>query len=135
MAADHGNRVDRARRGSRRKRDRAALADVAREVVPPLPAGVELTEGSQDAWQCVVEAITDRLPESTWRIWIDPIKLVGEADGALCVYGPPKCVTWVRRRYGVLLGDLVREHSDYRGVFIAFIADGPEQGQEGDGCL
>lgn len=130
--SSQATQADRARHGSRRRRDLLALAEERKADVPRLPDGVEETDGSLVAWASARAVFVGLLTESTLRIWIDPLRLVGETKGALCVVAPLKICTWTIRRYGKLLGETVRASSEYRGLFIAHE---PESLEESDGCL
>ena len=93
---------------------------------------VRATQAATMAWQEVQARILALLPETTFRLWVEPIRCLGEVDGALGVAVPSSIAAWTERRYGGLLGNIIREASDLRGIFF-FIAEHPEQ--ESDGCL
>jgi hypothetical protein len=103
-----------------------------REREERLRPNVRATQAATMAWQETQARVSALLPETTFRLWIQPIHCLGEVDGALAVAAPAGIRVWTERRYGSFLGNIVREASDFRGIFF-FVADYPEQ--EDDGCL
>ena len=76
------------------------------------------TAASKQAWVEVREALKPRLKGAAFPCWIEPLECVGESGDALVLMGHPVIAKWVRRRYGVLIGETVRDLTDYRGVYI-----------------
>jgi hypothetical protein len=80
----------------------------------------------------VLNALSDRYPVPTFKIWLEPMACIGSVDGAMAVEAPGHIFAWLNRRYGKRLGDAVRETTGYRGAFL-FLAAPPDD--RGDGCL
>lgn len=80
-----------------------------------------MTPEAQTAWETVRSAVAESLPpsSSSFVLWIEPLVLAGEDEGALCLVGPMAVIPWVERRYGALIGDVIRKLTDYRGAFFA----------------
>ncbi|MFN2611897.1 MAG: chromosomal replication initiator protein DnaA [Solirubrobacterales bacterium] len=55
------------------------------------------------AWQGIREDLHRSLPESTFRIWLDPLRVVAARGATLYLTAPPKVRTWVERRYSAML--------------------------------
>lgn len=143
-------RQERARQGSGRKRDLAAggltghadrenakrveeqLAQREREV--RLRPQVRSAPAADSGWASAREALRSAIPASTFGLWIEPLRCIGDVSGALAIEAPDGLFAWVFRRYGALLGHAVREaDGDYRGAFL-FRAEPPGRSDE-DGLL
>jgi hypothetical protein len=107
--------ADRARNGSRRKRDLAALQA---ERTFPVPANVKETDAATQAWDEVARRLQRELHRSVWAMWIVHCPLLGEHNGSLVIAGHPQRAAWIRRRYAKTLGDFVRAETRYLGVFV-----------------
>lgn len=110
-------RARRARQGSRRQRDLKALEAEQRNR-HAIPADVRPTEDGARVWAGVVEAMREHLHASSMQHWVEPLRVVGERNGGLCVAADSRAAYWARQRYGTWLGRLVREEGTYRGLFI-----------------
>ena len=122
-------RRERATAGSRRKRDReaAGLRVVGKheqeqaelkereDRLRPRVAGSPETDS---AWSDVVAELTAVVSESMYALWLGPLNCLGEVDGALVLEAPEGIFAWTNRRYGKLIGDVVRGATDYRGAFL-----------------
>lgn len=143
------DRVERVASGSRRKRDLAALASRPPEqwqrameasqseraveeakrqqreerLRPRITRG----EDADPAWTSARDAIRDAVQQSAYRIWFEPLACIGEVDGALALEAPVGIVRWLERRYGHLIGEAIRNKTDYRGAFL-FIAENGGRG-------
>lgn len=124
-------RAERARQGSQRQRDIAALETEERHATLP-PDDVQESAAATAAFDGVRKVLQASLPPSIFESWVEPLRVLGERDGAVCVVGPRRVTTWVRRRYGRHLGDAIRGLSDYRGVFVY---DAPVEKREAVECL
>ena len=69
-------------------------------------------------WVEVRESLAASLPESTFRMWIAPIRPVAERDSILFFRGPDGVREWVSRRYQ----GLIREAFGSRGFEVAGIS-------------
>ena len=63
-------------------------------------------------WVEVRANLAASLPESTFRMWIAPVRPVARRGGTLFLQGPEGVREWVRRRYG----ELIREAFGSRGL-------------------
>jgi hypothetical protein len=127
-------RRDRVRAGSGRKRDLAAVgltdhadreaskraeeAVAQREREDRLRPQVRQSDAAQSAWAKVQSALGRAVPESTFRIWLEPLACIGEVSGALAIEAPEGLFAWTFRHYAGLLGATVRGATDYRGLFL-----------------
>ncbi|MFM8520059.1 MAG: DnaA N-terminal domain-containing protein, partial [Solirubrobacterales bacterium] len=64
------------------------------------------------------ESLAASLPESTFRMWIAPIRPVAERDAILFFRGPEGVREWVSRRYQ----GLIREAFGSRGFEVSGIS-------------
>jgi chromosomal replication initiator protein len=72
--------------------------------VPNEPSGQEL-----DAlWEAVKRRLRASVPESTYRLWLDPLRPAGCVDGTLYLTAPEGIRAWAERRYGGLIGEAAR---------------------------
>jgi hypothetical protein len=127
-------RRQRVANGSRRKRDLQAAGLVAqaqagagrREIEAAqhaerearLRPQVRETDTALDAWAAIHATLLVDLRKSTFMLWVHPLLCIGEAENALCLSAPDHVRSWCERRYGHLLGGLVRELSDLAGVYL-----------------
>jgi hypothetical protein len=151
MASDQARR-SRVRNGSRRRRDLAAVspslqgeadrlrADHAaakaaqRDREERLRPQVSESPAASAAWLKVAAGLQRSVPESTYRIWFEPLWCIGEVKGALAVAGPDeRRIDWVARTYGHMLGEAVRAETEYRGAFL-FLAP-PASTADDEGLL
>jgi len=90
--------------------------------VPDDPAGQNL-----DAlWDDVRQRLRAAVPDSTFKIWLEPLRAVGGQGTTLYLAAPEGIQTWVERRYSSLL----REALDALGspfTEIAFSAPGEQE--------
>lgn len=145
--ATQEKREQRVREGSRRKRDRAAVgltshadsetAKAAASAVAEMERERRLrpqviaSEAAITAWASATVALRAAVPDSTYRLWLEPLDCIGEVDGALAIEAPVDLLAWVRRRYGSLVGEAIRRETDHRGAFLFCAA--PDD--DGDGVL
>jgi hypothetical protein len=80
-------------------------------------------------WRTTQERLEGSVPESTYRLWLEPLTCIGEVSGALAVEAPERTFAWTFRRYGALLGRATRDATDYRGAFL-FRAAPPSPGDD-----
>lgn len=153
-------RGERVAKGSRRKRDLAAvgmtpparpkerwqrgadasLADrttkeakrSAREV--RLRPQVIASEKADAALPGVRDRLKRSVPAASWRLWLQPLALIGEVNGALAFELPTGVLRWTEDKYGGLIGDAIRAESDYKGAFL-FIGGGAEPEADSEGLL
>ena len=58
-------------------------------------------------WNTALEQVRRSLPESTFRMWIEPLSLAGAHAGTVFVAAPERLRAWVDRRYSRLLADAI----------------------------
>lgn len=93
--------------------------------VPRVPAGTTPSHDADEAWAIVLAKSRELFPGPALA-WLEQLRSAGEADGKLAVEGPADAVSWARRRYGKLLGELVREHTGFDGLWIGVEHDRPK---------
>lgn len=125
-------RAERARNGSNRRRDNEALreeaaaARIAAQIDrrERLLAQTKKTQRAEDLWEKALARIREAIPESTFRLWIEPLVLVGEVNESLHLEAPEGIHAWVERRYGYLLGETAREVGERcKGVYVTRFPD------------
>jgi DnaA N-terminal domain len=79
------------------------------------------TPRAQAAWSQALAGIRRSVPDSTMRLWIEPIDLIGEDNGLLVVAAPTGIRSWVERRYLTLIGEAVRQETDFGGASFGAI--------------
>src|SRR3954467_2230790 len=67
----------------------------------PLPAVV--TPDLAPTWQRITEELQRAVPESTFEIWLAPLRAVSLDAAHLTVSAPPELRAWVSERFGRLL--------------------------------
>lgn len=90
-------------------RDSAVLAEAKRR-------RERLTPAAAEAWERARERLRVAVPETTHRLWFEPLAAVGEHEDQLVLTGPRHVLRWVRRRYPQLLIAAVAEVSEFAGV-------------------
>lgn len=103
------------------KRSSTNASSRAREV----PSGVSLTDASQDAWGRVAVEIRSRLHPAAWSLYCVQLPLIGERKNALYIAGDYAIAEWTRRKYASAIGEIVREVTDYEGVFVCDRREAP----------
>ncbi|HEU4906072.1 MAG TPA: chromosomal replication initiator protein DnaA [Solirubrobacterales bacterium] len=82
--------------------------------MPTDPSGQSL-----DAlWEAVRQRLRAAVPDSTFKIWLEPVRVVGAQGTTLYLSAPEGIRTWVERRYAALL----REALDALGSPLSEIA-------------
>lgn len=64
-------------------------------------------EDAERIWASASEALRGPLGESTWNIWIEPIRALGTVDDALLLGMPEGQRAWGERKYAGLIGEAV----------------------------
>jgi chromosomal replication initiator protein len=82
------------------------------------------------AWQRIRDDLRASLPESTFRIWLDPLKVTAARGSTLYLTAPPKVRTWVERRYSELLDRTALALGDFESVRF-LDGDGRERPEAG----
>jgi chromosomal replication initiator protein len=60
-------------------------------------------------WEDVQRRLRLAVPESTFKIWLEPLRAVGAQDTTLYLAAPDGIQTWVERRYAPLLREALAE--------------------------
>jgi DnaA N-terminal domain len=100
--------------GSNRKRDLAghrrvveAEAAKGRERLEALAAEQGVTGGLPallvEIWDATLEILRDAVPESTFGLWLEPLKAVGVDAETLYLEAPEGIRAWAERRYSGLI--------------------------------
>jgi hypothetical protein len=71
--------------------------------VPPRGDAPELVTELDEQWQLVRAELQTRVPELTFHVWLEDLRLAGAADGRLFVIAPERTRSWVADRYVPLL--------------------------------
>ncbi|HWB69089.1 MAG TPA: chromosomal replication initiator protein DnaA [Solirubrobacterales bacterium] len=80
-------------------------------------------------WRDIRARLATSVPESTFKLWLDPLKVVGAQRGALYLSAPQNIAAWVERRYSSLIRDVLLEAGeDLRDVCFGAMSG------EGDGA-
>lgn len=102
-----GQRAERARRGSRRKRDLEALRAEEGPVGVFAPDDTRPDDRAVTAWTDALDALRDTEPFGAVENWLDPMTVLGTSQGRIVVTGSPAHVAWCRKRYASALDELV----------------------------
>jgi chromosomal replication initiator protein len=91
---------------------------------PPVPADSSPTD--LDAlWRITQERLRESVPESTYRLWLEPLKPVGADSGTLYLEAPEGIRAWSERRYSALIGAALADSgSDLRSVSFTAPSEG-----------
>jgi chromosomal replication initiator protein len=60
-------------------------------------------------WRATRERLKSSVPESTYRLWLEPIEAVGVEDDTLFLTAPENVRAWSERRYSSLIAEALRE--------------------------
>lgn len=60
-------------------------------------------------WRATRERLKSSVPESTYRLWLEPLEAVGIEAGTLFLTGPESVRAWSERRYSSLIAEALRE--------------------------
>ena len=72
----------------------------------------EVQREATAAWDAAVA----RMPATAQNIWLRPLRVVALRGGKLVVSGPPRHMSWAKRRYARALSHIVSEDSRFDGV-------------------
>jgi chromosomal replication initiator protein len=54
-------------------------------------------------WRAAQDRLRSAVPESTYKLWLEPLEVVGRADGTLFLSAPEGVRAWAERRYSSLI--------------------------------
>ena len=117
--SSQSERAQRARDGSKRKRDQQALRDERYS----RPSDINRDPAAAGAWSAMLEAIRGSLPESCYLHWLAPVVAIGSREGKLCLESPRR-LGWYEERYGNTLDELAALNG-YNGWAIYAGRGGP----------
>jgi len=81
-------------------------------------------------WDQVLERLRASVPESTFRLWLEPLRAVGLRGDTLYIKAPDGIRAWVERRYAALIGAALEQiGGDARQV--SFAPPTPASGERG----
>lgn len=80
-------------------------------------------------WEDVLDRLREAVPESTYKIWLEPLRVAGARGATLYLVAPAGIRAWVERRYASLLRDaLARSGSTLSEVAFAEGDGGESEG-------
>lgn len=71
------------------------------------PAGMERPPELEATWAEAGARLRAAVPDSTFKIWLEPLQLAGSAEGVVYLAAPEGIATWVERRYSSLLREAI----------------------------
>ena len=81
-------------------------------------------------WRATQDRLRASVPDSTFRLWLEPLHPVGSDDDALYLTAPEGIRTWAERRYSSLIGEaLAAAETPLRRVVFTAEQDGPGGGR------
>jgi chromosomal replication initiator protein len=84
--------------------------------VPDVPSGQPL----ETLWRDVQERLRAAVPESTFKLWLEPLRAVGGQGATLLLVAPEGIRPWVERRYASLIREaLASAQGEYREIGFA----------------
>jgi chromosomal replication initiator protein len=84
-------------------------------------------------WRTVRERLKASVPDSTYRLWLEPLTTAGADEETLFLTAPEGVRTWAERRYSSLIAAALRETSAPQSQ-VAFVSDrAAVPGTEGGG--
>jgi chromosomal replication initiator protein len=83
-------------------------------------------------WADAQERLRAAVPESTFAIWLKPLRAIGAQGTTLYLSAPEGVRAWVERRYGALLRDVL-EGLGGPLVEVAFVAEGEQPAAAAEG--
>jgi chromosomal replication initiator protein len=84
-------------------------------------------------WQEVQRRLEASVPDSTFNLWLRPLKVLGARGATLHLSAPDSIRSWVERRYATLIGETL----EAAGAMLSEISFAPLEGlsEEGGGDL
>lgn len=93
--------------GSNRKRDLAGSARflAARQAAEreEWQQSAEVAAVRSDLWPTVINRLRAAVPDSTFRLWLEPLRAIGANGEELVVEAPSGIMEWTARRYTQLI--------------------------------
>ncbi|HEY3491554.1 MAG TPA: chromosomal replication initiator protein DnaA [Solirubrobacterales bacterium] len=60
-------------------------------------------------WRATRERLKSSVPESTYRLWLEPLEVVGSEGDTLYLTGPESVRAWSERRYSLLIAEALQD--------------------------
>jgi chromosomal replication initiator protein len=60
-------------------------------------------------WRATQKRLSASVPESTWRLWLEPLEVVGAEGDTLFLSAPEGIRAWTERRYSALIAEALRQ--------------------------
>lgn len=93
-----------------------------------------LGQNLDDLWKDVQRRLRAAVPDSTFKIWLEPLRAVGAQDATLYLTAPDGVRTWVERRYSALLGEALAEAGGTLSE-IVFVEEGSGKSRRASGAV
>ncbi|HET9197114.1 MAG TPA: chromosomal replication initiator protein DnaA [Solirubrobacterales bacterium] len=77
--------------------------------VIPAALGPNPSASATELWAATKERLRGAVPESTYRLWLEPLEVVGRDDETLYLTAPEGIRAWAERRYAQLISEAVSE--------------------------
>jgi chromosomal replication initiator protein len=75
-------------------------------------------------WRATQKRLSASVPESTWRLWLEPLEVVGSEADTLFLSAPEGIRAWTERRYSALIAEALRKaETAFQQVSFAPIDD------------
>lgn len=71
-----------------------------------------------EAWEDAKAWLAQHLPAPTLALWIEPFECIGTVRCSLALEAPAAVLNWSERRYASLIGNAVRECSEFDGAYL-----------------
>jgi hypothetical protein len=99
-------RRQRVSNGSKRRRDIAAVRMA--EELELLERAVADPGEAAEAWRVAAERLRNSVPESTYRLWLEPLSAFALEGDTLILAAPEGIRNWTKRRYSHLICEALR---------------------------
>lgn len=80
-----------------------------------------ILEGIRPTFEEMMRRLRPSVPESTWRLWLEPVTVCGIRDTTLLVSAPEGIRAWCERRYASLMLEAARDVDADRITHISFV--------------
>ncbi|MGB7588615.1 MAG: DnaA/Hda family protein, partial [Solirubrobacterales bacterium] len=78
--------------------------------------------GLDALWQDIQSGLRASVPDSTFKLWLEPLRPVAAQGGVLYLSAPDAIVTWVERRYSALIREVLARSATLVSE-VSFTAD------------
>jgi chromosomal replication initiator protein len=77
-------------------------------------------------WQATQQRLRAVVPESTFRLWLEPLRPLSAAGDVLYLTGPEGVRAWAERRYSALIAEALADSTPLRTVVFTATGDSPK---------